>query len=222
MDLRPAAGRPVPEPVLYVISPDPNEVRSDRWLHDVFDLGAWVYSADVMWRTALHLFQVGKIVAPSGIRALIEASEDETIVVPAVLEKFEIERHGRGASHASLAWLNVVDLKAGYRVGGQANDDASYPTRLGPEQVTLVLCKAQGNRLVPLFDGPDGWAMSEVSVSRSRVEKIELTNHPEALEAAGLCDWPQWKQHSHILCPLFGGEVADGVSYDAKAGLIFC
>ncbi|WP_245888622.1 CRISPR-associated helicase Cas3' [Donghicola tyrosinivorans] len=221
MDLRPAAGRPVAEPVLYVVSPDPDEVRSDRWLHDVLDRGAWVYSADIMWRTARHLFQVGQIVAPSGIRALIEASEDEAIAVPAVLEKFELERLGKSASHASLAWQNVVDLKAGYRSGGQANDDASYPTRLGPEQVTLVLCKAQGNRLVPLFDGPDGWAMSEVSVSRSRVEKIELTNNPETLEAAGLSDWPQWKQSSHILCPLSEGKVADGLGYEASSGLMF-
>lgn len=221
MDIRPSERRPVSEPVLYVVSPDPDEVRSDRWLHDVLDHGAWVYSADIMWRTALHLFQVGQIVAPSGIRGLIEASEDEAIAVPAALEKFELERIGKSASHASLAWQNVVDLKAGYRAGGQANDDASYPTRLGPEQVTLVLCKAQGDRLVPLFDGPDGWAMSEVSVARSRVEKRELKNSPEILEAAGLGDWPQWKQGSHILCPLIEGEVAGGMRYEARTGLLF-
>lgn len=221
MDLRPAKGRPVPEPVLYVVSPDPNEVRSDRWLHDVLDRGAWVYSADVMWRTALHLFEVGQIVAPSGIRGLIEASEDEEIAVPEVLEQFELERLGKSASHASLASQNGVDLKEGYRAGGQANDDASYPTRLGPEQVTLVLCKARGNRLVPLFAGPDGWAMSEVSVARSRIDKVGLTNSPESLEAAGLSNWPEWKLNSHILCSSSDGEIAEGLRYEAGAGLIF-
>ncbi len=221
MDLRPAKERPVPEPVLYVVSPDPNQVHSDRWLHDVLDRGAWVYSADVMWRTALYLFEVGQIVAPSGIRGLIEASENEEIVVPKVLEHFELERLGKGASHASLAWQNVVDLKVGYRAGGQANDDASYPTRLGPEQVTLVLCKAEGHRLVPLFDGPDGWVLSEVSVARSRFEEEYLTNRPEALEAAGLSDWPQWKQNSHILFPLYEDENSPLLIYSSKYGLIF-
>ena len=221
MDLRPAAGRPVPEPVLYVVSPDPNQVDSDRWLHDVLDRGAWVYSADIMWRTAMHLFEVEQIVAPSGIRGLIEASEDEATVVPAALEQFELERLGKNASHTSLAYQNVVDLKAGYRAGGQANDDASYPTRLGPEQVTLVLCKAQGNRLVPLFDGFDGWVMSEVSVARTRICNLNLTNNADALEAAGLSHWPEWKQNSHILCPLASDQIAEFLSYDDKSGLIF-
>lgn len=221
MDLRPSELRPVPEPVLYVVSPDPNDVRSERWLHDVLDRGAWVYSADVMWRTALHLFQIGQIVAPSGIRGLIEASENIAVTVPAVLEKFELEREGKNASHASLAWQNVVDLKAGYRAGGQANDDASYPTRLGPEQVTLVLCRAQGERLVPLFDGPDGWSMSEVSVARTRIDALGLTNPLETIEAAGLGDWPEWKRNSHILYPLIEGRDADHLGYDAKVGLTF-
>lgn len=221
MDLRPAKERPVPEPVLYVVSPDPNEVRSDRWLHDVLDSGAWVYSADVMWRTALHLFEVRQIVAPSGIRGLIEASENEETAVPEVLEKFVFERVGKSASHASLAWQNVVDLKAGYRAGGQANDDASYPTRVGPEQITLVLCKGNGNRLVPFLDGPDGWAMSEVSVARSRIEKFNLTNQPEALEAAGLADWPDWKKNSHVLCPVEEAKIVDGLGYEDRVGLTF-
>ena len=103
MEIRPVASRPVPEPVLYVISCDPAQVDHDRWLSDVLDKGAYVYSADLMWRTAYHLFDEGRIVAPSGIRSLIERAYSVRPETPEAMERFERERLGKEMSHASLA-----------------------------------------------------------------------------------------------------------------------
>lgn len=220
MDVRPIADRPVPEPVLYVVAPDPAVVADERWLLGAMDKGAWVYSVDVMWRTALHLFAVGKIVAPSGIRQLIEASYTDDPPLPDVLERAELERLGMAASHGALASQNVVDLNKDYGQGGQAHDDAKYPTRLGPEQMTLVLAKDMGGVLVPFVDGPGGWALSEVPVARCRIDKLDMPDQDNQLIKNVKCDWPDWKQAACILCPVMAGRIADGLQYDVTYGLM--
>lgn len=222
MDKRPAAGRPVPKPVLHVLSPDPGRVDDTRWLSDTLDKGAYVYSADIMWRTAHHLFQEGQIVAPSGIRSLIERSYSDAPALPELLEPSEMERLGIEASHGSLAAQNVVNLDVGYRAGGRANDDATYPTRLGPEQRILVLAREQGDNLVPYFDGEDGCAMSEVSAAQYKVERLDIPDQDRTEISNFKSDWPEWKKSSHILCPVSDdGKICEGLRYDPDIGLVF-
>lgn len=52
MDKRPRSVRPVPMPVLHVVSPDPEDVQDDAWLHRVLDRGAYTYTVGLQWRSA--------------------------------------------------------------------------------------------------------------------------------------------------------------------------
>jgi CRISPR-associated endonuclease/helicase Cas3 len=223
MDLRPAAARPVPAPVLHVVSPDPAAVTDAQWLTRVLDRGAYVYPLADQWRTADHLFRVGEIVAPSGLRGLIEAVHGAGAVdVPEALKPAEMKAEGKGFAAAGLAWQSVVNLDEGYAMGGQAQNDATYPTRLGQPQRVLVLARPSAFGLQPLFDGPEGWALSEVSASVSRLAGLTLPDQTTPEIAAVTAAWPAWKREAAVLCPLGeGGVICDGLRYSQFHGLMF-
>ncbi|MBL3560906.1 CRISPR-associated helicase Cas3' [Rhodovulum sulfidophilum] len=223
MDVRPGAARPVPAPILHVLSPDPGEVTSDRWLQSVLDRGAYVYPVADQWRTAKVLFDAGRIEAPSGLRTLIEAVHgEETIPTPDVLSDAESVAEGKGAAARGHAAQNIVELAAGYRMGGQANDDAIYPTRLGEEQRVLVLARWEDGRLFPwAVDMFEGWALSEVSARRSRLDALPLPDQSAPEIMAITRDWPDWKRAEQRLCPVAeDGHICAGLRYDERLGLI--
>ncbi len=223
MDRRPRGLRPVGGPVLHVLSPDPAVVADAQWLQRVLDRGAHVYGLETQWRTADHLFRVGEILAPAGLRALIEAVHgDAAADVPEPLQRAEIEGAGKALAAGALGWQNVVALEEGYAAGGQAQDDAAYPTRLGQPQRMLVLARHGAGGLQPLFGGADGWALSEVSAATRRLEGLPLPDQAAPGIAALVADWPAWKQRQATVCPLGpGGAICEGLRYDAELGLIF-
>lgn len=222
MDRRPRSNRPVQDPVLYVLSPDPAEVTDARWLQRVLGGGAYVYPLADQWRTADHLFEVGSVTAPSGLRALIEAVHgNQARQVPSVLEAAEMESDGKDAAAKGHAAQNIVDFGAGYRLGGRANDDATYPTRLGEEQQILVLARRVDGALQPWDSGPDAWAMSEVSVGRKRLARFELPDQTSAEIVAITRDWPEWKRNSQRVCQVEeDGTICAEVRYDERLGLM--
>jgi CRISPR-associated endonuclease/helicase Cas3 len=224
MDLRPASSRPVAAPILQVLSPDPGNVPDDRWLHGTIDRGAFVYSVSDQWRTAQVLFDAGQIEAPSGLRALIEAVHGaDAMPVPNALLEAEIAVAGKGAAARGHATQNIVDLAAGYRMGGQANDDANYPTRLGEEQRVLVLARVENGTLRPWATADrDAWALSEVSARKSRLDALPLPEQsaPEILRITK--EWPDWKRAEMRVCPVAAdGVICEGLWYDSEIGLSF-
>lgn len=223
MDLRPVAARSVPAPVLHVVSPDPSVVKDAKWLHQVLDKGAYVYGAHLQWRTADHLFRIGQIVAPSGLRGLIEAVHGaDAADLPEPLARAEMEAIGKDASHAGLGWQNVVRLEEGYRFGGAAHDDAEYPTRLGQPTRTLVLARADSGNLHPFFDDAEGWARSEVTAAASRLAPLTLPDQTSADIAAVTASWPEWKRRTVTVCPVAqDGAICEGLRYHSEYGLIF-
>ncbi|MFU8864913.1 MAG: CRISPR-associated helicase Cas3' [Rhodobacterales bacterium] len=223
MEKRPRASRPVPAPVLYVVSPDPAVVTDARWLQTVLGGGAYVYPLADQWRTADHLFNVGVIEAPSGLRTLIESVHGAAArPVPPVLEATEMEREGKDAAAKGHAAHNIVNFDAGYRLGGRANDDATYPTRLGEEQQILVLARRVDGALHPWANGLEGWSMSEVSVSRKRLARLDLPDQTSADIVALTSDWPEWKRNSQRVCVVAeDGVICAGLRYDERLGLIF-
>lgn len=223
MALRPQAGRPVPAPVLHVLSPDPAKVADARWLNAVLDRGAFVYPHDLQWRTADHLFRVGQIVAPSGLRGLIEAVHGADLPpVPEPLQRTEMERLGDEAARGAHAWGSMIRLKEGYREGGQPADDADYPTRLGLPQRVLMLARRGAGGLVPWAEGPEGWALSEVMASRARLDRLPLPDQTSPKIAAVMADWPDWKRAETKVCPVGeGGVICEGLRYDGDLGLCF-
>lgn len=133
-----------------------------------------------------------------------------------------MEAEGKGFAAAALGWQNVVNLDEGYAMGGQAQNDATYPTRLGQPQRVLVLARAGGVELQPMFDGPEGWALSEVSASISRLAGLPLPDQTTPEIAAVTATWPEWKRATAVLCTFGeGGVICDGLRYDRDLGLVF-
>ncbi|MFT3691466.1 CRISPR-associated helicase Cas3' [Paenirhodobacter sp.] len=225
MDRRPVRGRPVPEPVLHVLSPDPAVVRDDRWLQGTLGAGAYVYVLADVWRSARVLFEAGQITAPGGLRALIEAVHGAAAVdLPEVLLPSELQAMGKGAADGTLAQHNLVDLSKDYRNAGKGESDVTYPTRLGDETRTLVLARGTGAGLLPWAgEGtPENWALSEVSARRSRLDRLPLPDQSLPDIAAVTQHWPEWKRAEAVLCPVDeDGTICDGLRYDADCGLLF-
>lgn len=225
MDRRPAEARPVPAPVLHVVSPDPDEVQDVRWLHGVLGKGAFVYPVSTCWRTARVLFDTGRIIAPSGLRALIEAVHgDGAIDLPEVLVEDEMKQIGDSAAKRGLAGQNIVDFSRGYRDGGRGDDDVDYPTRLGEEQRVLVLARREGGVLRPWAegDGVEAWTLSEVSARRSLLDRLDLPDQEAAEVQVAIESWPEWKRRESRLCPVGkDGMICDGLRYSRETGLIY-
>ena len=225
MDLRPAGARPVPEPVLHVLSPDPGAIAGADWLKGTLGAGAHVYPLDLQWKTADVVFREGRIVAPSGLRTLIEAVHHDGVDVPPAVARAELERQGKGYAAANLAGQNGIDFAAGYRAGAGAAPDTDYPTRLGREQRVLMLARRQGDGLVPWATAGnpvDSSQLSEVQASRFRLDQLDLPDQslPEIRRLKA--DWPEWKRGAVTVCPVDGGGgICRGLRYAQMEGLVF-
>lgn len=227
MGERPRSGRPVPEPILHVLAPDPADVTNEHWLAEVLGRGAWVYPIADQWRTAEALFRTGRIDAPSGLRALIEAVRSEALPVPQPLEAAERARIAEGYAEGTLAKHNLMDFARGYRAAGAGADDTRFPTRLGRETRTLALARRREGRLVPWADGCDsasieGWMLSEVSADAAKVARLALPDQNAPDIAAVKGGWPDWRRDAITLCPVGeDGAIAEGLRYHSGKGLLF-
>ncbi|MCY4549876.1 MAG: CRISPR-associated helicase Cas3' [Defluviicoccus sp.] len=225
MESRPAAGRPVPDPILYVVSPDPNSVEGDEWLRAVLGGGAWVYRLDYQWLTARAVFDAGEIAEPGGLRALVEAVHgDFAPPVPQVLDEAQCKADAEAIAVAGMARSNVVDGAAGYLsgTGGAVGNDALFPTRLGEPQVTMVLARRDGDRLTPWADEGDpetAWSLSEVSASRKRFAHLlpdQTTSEIQEIKES----WPEWRREAFPVSVVEeGGVIGEELLYDKTLGL---
>jgi len=215
MDLRPAAARPVPAPVLHVLSPDPGRVAGPDWAAAELGQGVHVYDRATLWRTAEAVFRAGAIEAPHGLRALIEAAHGEA-PVPAALEAAETAAEGKAGAHRAHAAQNTVDWGAGYRAGASGAGDADYPTRLGQPQTVLVLTRPDGSPWSGGAWSVDSCQLSEVSAGANRLSRLPLS---ETAPPPGLPDWlTATRRFARVI---EGGEIWHGLRYDAEIGLIF-
>lgn len=226
MALRPAAGRPVPGPVLHVIAPGPSTQVDARWLAEVQPRGAWVYNLAEQWRTAVVLFSAGEIVAPQGLRDLIEAVHGtDPLEVPEGITAAEIEAEGKALAESGLARQNVIAIAAGYRDGGGAADDREYPTRLGQETRALLLARRTASGLRPWAEGEtraEAELLSEVSSSAKRLVSLDLPCQSSPEIAVFTAGWPNWKRGSLTICPVAeDGAICEGLRYDPTLGLLF-
>lgn len=224
MDQRPVATRPVPLPVLHVLSPSPDDVISDRWLEATLGRGAFVYPQPLQWRTARTLFKTGAIDAPQGLRALIEAAHGETLDLPEALQTAGLTHDAKTGAARAHARHNLIDWDKGYREGASGAPDAEYPTRLGEPARALVLARRDGGRLVPWSGG--AWSvetcqLSEVQASASRLHGLLPDQNAPEIDAirAGL---PDWLRTSRTIIPVdHKGRGTDGLWYHANNGLQF-
>jgi len=214
MDRRPALARPVPTPVLHVLSPDPARVESDRWAVEVLGQGAHIYPVPLIWRTAQALFAAGEIRPPEGLRDLVEAAHADG-PLPEVLERAGIRAEGLGMAARAHAGQNIIGFSDGYRTGASGAGDRDFPTRLGQPQEVLVLMR----RGAPWSGGawsPEAAQLSEVSASAARLGRLPL---PDSAPPSGL---PDWLVSSRRFVEVGeGGKLCHGLRYDQEFGLIF-
>jgi CRISPR-associated endonuclease/helicase Cas3 len=227
MDLRPAETRPVAGPTLHVLSPDPAEVRDKDWSRELLGRGWFVYPPPVQWRTASALFEADAIVAPEGLRALIEAVDgDDAPEVPECLRSAENEWLGANAYNRAHAKQNVLSFTEDYRSAAQVWSDEVYPTRLGPATVTLVLARRGPNGdLMPWAEDEPylarAWALSEVTISRRRWEQSGGVNQDAPEFAAVRARWKDWQKVRFAVCPVDeDGRISHSLGYDDQSGLV--
>ena len=230
LDRCPPAERPVSGPLLTVLSPDPNRVTDARWLHAVLGRAARVYRHDHQWLTALAIFEAGRIDEPDGVRALIEAVHGRDAPdVPEPLARLSLEAEGAASAEAALAQQNVVSPQQGYLrgTGDAVWSEEKFPTRLGVAEATLVLARRQGGRLQPWCDADASaraWVLSEVRCSKWRLDRLPADLPDQAAHDIRevKADWAEGKRDHLILCPVAqGGDICEGLRYDADWGLIF-
>lgn len=227
MDLRPKDMRPIANPVLHVLTPDPNLVDDQKWVHGTLDAGAWVYPQSLLWLTARRLFDTESILAPDDLRDLIESVHgEETRPLPEALKSNALENEGDDLARRTLAGYNVVDFDAGYSGAQKIWDDAEYPTRLGRPQCTLVLARILDAKLVPWgggdFNNPKALMLSEVRAHAARISRLPLPDQTDQRIAMITSDWPEWRRATTRICPVGeDGWICQGLRYDRKCGLMF-
>ena len=220
--------RPLDAPLLHVLSPDPDEVADAKWSRDLLGRGWHIYPVHVQWCTAKALFAAGHIDAPNGLRALIAAVDGpDAPDVPPALEKAEIDRLGEIYAERTLADQNLLELEDGYGDAQKVWSDEVFPTRLGAEQVTLVLARrAHDGTLAPHAPVDDGdiaraWALSEVSLSKHRWKETDGIDQSAPEIAAIRKDWKTWQEGRCFVCPIGeGGVITEELRYNAECGLV--
>lgn len=191
--------RPLAGPELLVVAPEPVEEPGPDWLAGHRGTAAVYRDPALLWRGAKALFSAGAIIAPAGLRPLIEAAaEGES---PEGLRVLSDRAAGRRLSQAAVAKQNLLDLPRGYaRHAGLWAPEEQTPTRLEDQpQVTLRLARVQDGALVPYAEDADqrrAWALSEVVVAEHRV--AALTMPPELAAAAekARAGWGRWERET--------------------------
>ena len=228
------AHRPLPSPVLHLLTPDPATVDKPDWLEMTLGPASFVYDMPgVMWRTARDLLGTGRLDTPSDLRPVIETAYDEGDAdLPEPIRQPHRTSLGNKHGESSLASLNVIKPSDGYCVLTAPSSDEDIGTRLGEKSLTIRLGRRDRDALVPLCrrSGADdglNWALSEITVRDGwfRCGKDGAFPQPadEALVEAARKDWPEWERQ----IPLYEVDAAglllskDGERhlYDQSAGL---
>ncbi|MDA8051605.1 MAG: CRISPR-associated helicase Cas3' [Rhodospirillales bacterium] len=232
--------RPIKEPRLLLLAPEPIEDPPEDWLGPALRRTGAVYGDHaLLWRSARELLGAGKIEAPEGIRPLVEAvyDRDASDAEPAGLRRATDRAKGRWLAARGAAWQNLLELDRPYeRRAGLWEPDARTPTRLGDPQVTFRLARLDSGRIVPWCKDKTlgaAWALSEVSVRAGRISAAAPDAEADSLVAEAKKAWPVWDQDVPVLvlrpqgAEIFRGRAlgpADAVvevEYDRRKGLLF-
>jgi CRISPR-associated endonuclease/helicase Cas3 len=199
--------RPVAEPELCVLSPDPAQVTTSDWYRLISRRGAAVYAHHgIVWRSAAALFQRGVLETPGSIRGLIEDvyGPPDLENIPQPLRSVSQASIGKDSAARSFANASLLKCEEGY--GGCRmlwTSDTVTPTRLGDPVTVFRLGRIEDGVIVPWY--PDSspshaWALSEVSLSRRRADGVPEGDAAHArLVAAAKEAWPKWEQERPVL-----------------------
>ena len=227
------AGRPVTEPIVHVISPEPISTAKEDWLDRDLVEAKWVYGdAARLWLSARVLFDAGAIETSTlgeeggdnaHVRRLVEAvyaAEPEALPTEslrAVLGTFE----GHDMAKKTVAGDQLLKAGQGYVRDSKAwLDDLRAVTRLElVPRVPVRLAQSVDGQIVPL--GPD-WTLSELRLTKRVAQGL---SSPKGGMLKHLS--PPWREPDEGICLLVLAEEAEGIwrsndgafSYDAEYGL---
>lgn len=230
-------GRPVPSPVLHVVSSEASMAAAADWLKDTLGPAAYTYGLPgVLWRTARDLFSRSRLETPDDLRPLVEAAyraEDDDL--PDGLLKAHAESLGKGLAEEFQGQHNTINPRDGYAGMREVSADEDIGTRLGEKSVTLRLGTKTGATLVPIVSRPGApqavnWALSEVTVRHRWLAGKGSSDHsalpapvdPVAIEAARAA-WPEWEREMPLYVVGADGRLMtvgeQGWIYDREIGL---
>ena len=205
-----------PNPVLYVVSPEPADDAGADWYKAAFPRASFVYPQhERLWLTMRTLRDApGLPLASQNPRTLVErvyASD----TFPSGLDKPASGAEGTAMADRAAGRMNALDLSKGYiHQAGAWAADTHTPTRLGDPTRTLRLARWDGQRLVPWHAVENGdtrkaWRLSEVSVLAIRV--ADLAPLEPALKRAVDAEIATWadRYDPPLLVPLIdvgGGD----------------
>lgn len=199
--------RPVAEPRLLLVSPDPEEeIRAD-WVKRLLPRTSTIYGDDsLLWRSARFVLRAGAIVTPDNIRTLVEQAYDHEAegAVPEPLWRSFQQAEGERGCAIGTAWQNLLVLEKPYRRdAGAWETDVRTPTRLEKQPHRVIrLARVEAGRVLPWCEHPNPrheWALSEVSVPTSRVADVAPDPALASLIAAVKSSWGRWEQEVPLL-----------------------
>lgn len=200
--------RVLAEPVLAVVSPEPDVAADAYWLKDTLGPAAYTYQLPgVLWRGARDLFGKGVLETPADLRSLIESAYRlETDDLPEGLIKAHEESLGKEYAAKQQGLYNTIDLRGGYADMRNPAVDEEIGTRLGEKTVTLRLARRTGDILSPIVrlagaDDAVNWALSEVTVrsgwlagkGADKDAPLPVSADPALIDVTR-SGWPEWER----------------------------
>lgn len=204
---RHARERPIPGPNLLVLTPEPSDDAGQHWPAPLLPRTNFIYkNAALLWRSAKAIFTAGKIVSRTSatcaavetgeIRALVEAVYgDAALAIPPSLQSAENQALGAQSGERTQARYTILDFAKGYDWDGTKWErDTRARTRLGEDTITLRLARVDAGQIVPWapIEGGDirgAWALSEVSLRRSRCSGVQNPGNMERPIIDAQRDW---------------------------------
>ena len=170
-------------PVLYLLTPEPEDEPKLDWYAAMFPKACYVYpDTGKLWLGARALLQSGCIVTPGepgqagAVRELVEAVYGlEVDEVPDSLSKASQDQLGKDMAMQSQAHFNALKLDRGYCIDSSARwyEDHMVPTRLGDETQTLYLALWRDDELQPLCaEGAYPWEQSAVRIGAHYAKEL--------------------------------------------------
>ncbi|MGD9803602.1 MAG: CRISPR-associated helicase Cas3' [Hyphomicrobiaceae bacterium] len=216
-----------PDPVLYVVSPEPTSDAKPDWYKAAFPRGAFVYPHhERLWLTMQLLRDApGLPLASQNPRTLVERVYTSD-TFPSGLDEPAARAEGAAMGDRAVGRMNALDLATGYvhQAGAWASDTRT-PTRLGDPIRTLRLARWDGHRVAPWRAIENGdvrkaWRLSEVSVLAIRVTDLApLEPAIKRAVEAEIATWPE-RYDPPLLVPLIdagdGDWTADVIATDNR------
>ncbi len=225
--------RPVPAPVLTLLTPDPGALEKARWLETTLGPASFVYDMPgVLWRTARDLLGKGRLDTPQDLRPLIETAYDAgTDDLPELLRKGHDDSVGEEYGLRAKAQRVTIRPAEGYAAVTTPSADEEIGTRDGEPSITIRLARFAGEQLLPLAGLSDGaslgWALSELSVRVNWLARFVRKDGADAALAATIArlrrTWPEFEQGTPVIGISNDGTAAGdthaGLEYHATTGL---